>query len=1470
MPSHRFALPSCLLAILMVVVGMAARPAAAQCNDPSAACTTAGNSTWLGDLNADNLVNQTDIDVWSSCMLGPQFYCITGDFNFDGAIDDVDRNYLGQLVAMASDATIGKLPRATQSEVRIGKPNNQTDPAVPQSRYVEIRVPTSAVGVDSAPTVNGVVGADPNMRAFLDGWFYIKVARSTNSSGTNLVNGTIAVVEPLSGMAWVSNPLDTASRGLALLADSSFTGVVLADVPPALDKYIFLGSTSLAFPTGPAANGRVFPAESSTNVTHLIVFRNPNPANTRAFPTVGQRVNGPANVTPTQVCELVWSVLDTVSLPPWDAIVDAVTIVRGTDPNIYGCIFANNGKANIGPVGNASDSFAPPHIYRCRNAGSLTKGPTAITPTSDSPFVRNPSCTADVSGCGEPNQDGSTRSCFEPQTGPSCSDADCCNAVCNILPGCCNVVWDQSCADLAAITCETCGSTTASCYVTHSTASCSDASCCQRVCAIDPLCCNSAWDSDCVDLATTNCLVCGAAGSGACDTVHTLPYCEDSSCCTAVCNLNPYCCTTGWDQSCVDTQAKACQGCGSLNTGPCCIAHATPYCSNSLCCGAVCALDPFCCTSSWDISCTQVALVTPSCSSESCACGGDLDAGQESSCFVVHARIGCADSFCCQTVCQRDPYCCYVTWDEACVEIANDLCSSEPGCLDPVTSLPVNGSCYIAHPTAIGCDQPGCCSQVCADPSFAYCCQIGWDAKCAARAIEICDQCGDPLSGSCYSQHASPNCADGTCCTAVCIIDSFCCSDQWDDLCVSTAGVACADPADVCGSNDGSLRSCWIPNYTRGCSDGECCALVCASIDPYCCEARWDAVCAREATFICTPTFVVSIGREGCLTAHASVGCANADCSRAVCSVDPSCCTTAWDQGCVLVATAVCPAPEGCPAEGDCFASHENPGCRDSSCCNGVCAADPSCCQGEWDSACVTTARTLCKVPADSGWTCPCRGSCFETHDNPGCEDGSCCSIVCNISPSCCDADWDSACVSIAREYCCGAVGCGSGCNKPCLIPHQEPYCNDPYCCDAVCRNDPLCCSASWDALCAAGALDRCGSACGLQDSGGCFVEHDLPSCDQGLCCAAVCVLDPSCCTIAWDFECVNSASLPANAAACVRPACGDFSAGPSCEPHPGGASSDPVCCAAVCAQDTYCCDTEWDADCVDIARTITSCGCTYVCGDVCAGDCCRPHDNGACDDAACCASVCAQDAYCCNTQWDSVCAGVARDTCTASDEACPVPPCGSDLLQSCCVPSTLPNCSDESCCRRVCLVDSFCCDTSWDVTCVNLAAKDPSCGCDQNSCGDPSAGSCLQVHATPFCDELGCCQTVCAYEPSCCDVQWDANCVALAQFFCGNAAFTGLLDHYRGGPLSNTGRAQPPAGWVPPRERGAMRHPKPLPPSIPIPKRPAVEVQPLPRSDGKQGQPAPGKQSDAAVQPMKEMQTGKFGANAGKPGTGK
>jgi hypothetical protein len=33
-------------------------------------------------------------------------------------------------------------------------------------------------------------------------------------------------------------------------------------------------------------------------------------------------------------------------------------------------------------------------------------------------------------------------------------------------------------------------------------------------------------------------------------------------------------------------------------------------------------------------------------------------------------------------------------------------------------------------------------------------------------------------------------------------------------------------------------------------------------------------------------------------------------------------------------------------------------------------------------------------------------------------------------------------------------------------------------------------------------------------------------------------------------------------------------------------------CASQVCAQDSWCCDTEWDTLCIDIAKTVSECGC--------------------------------------------------------------------------------------------------------------------------------------------------------------------------------------------------------------------------------------------------------------------------------------
>jgi hypothetical protein len=69
-----------------------------------------------------------------------------------------------------------------------------------------------------------------------------------------------------------------------------------------------------------------------------------------------------------------------------------------------------------------------------------------------------------------------------------------------------------------------------SCLVVHGTPACDDSSCCSAVCLIDPACCSISWDADCVNAASTECLTCGGSGAGDCFAESDLPFCDDSEC----------------------------------------------------------------------------------------------------------------------------------------------------------------------------------------------------------------------------------------------------------------------------------------------------------------------------------------------------------------------------------------------------------------------------------------------------------------------------------------------------------------------------------------------------------------------------------------------------------------------------------------------------------------------------------------------------------------------------------------------------------------------------------------------------------------------------------------------------------------------------------------------------------------------------------------------------------------------------
>jgi hypothetical protein len=80
--------------------------------------------------------------------------------------------------------------------------------------------------------------------------------------------------------------------------------------------------------------------------------------------------------------------------------------------------------------------------------------------------------------------------------------------------------------------------------------------CAESVCAVDPYCCNVAWDSICVNEVPTYCTVPISSCSHSTLTTGVSLSADCSECADKVCADDPYCCTTAWDSICV-SEAQA-------------------------------------------------------------------------------------------------------------------------------------------------------------------------------------------------------------------------------------------------------------------------------------------------------------------------------------------------------------------------------------------------------------------------------------------------------------------------------------------------------------------------------------------------------------------------------------------------------------------------------------------------------------------------------------------------------------------------------------------------------------------------------------------------------------------------------------------------------------------------------------------------------------------------------------------------
>ena len=138
--------------------------------------------------------------------------------------------------------------------------------------------------------------------------------------------------------------------------------------------------------------------------------------------------------------------------------------------------------------------------------------------------------------------------------------------------------------------------------------------------------------------------------------------------------------------------------------------------------------------------------------------------------------------------------------------------------------------------------------------------------------------------------------------------------------------------------------------------------------------------------------------------------------------------------------------------------------------------------------------------------------------------------------------------------------------------------------------------------------------------------------------------------------------------------------------------------------------------------------------GDECAlgaGTCFADNSTPGCESVACCTIVCLDDPFCCDTEWDAVCAGVAAMSCSG-------PGCGDDASGSCFEPNGTLGCDDPDCCFTVCTLDGFCCGSSWDEVCVDVART--ACGVTGRCClSDGSGGfSCVLATGPEDCTVLG------------------------------------------------------------------------------------------------------------------------------------
>ena len=296
-----------------------------------------------------------------------------------------------------------------------------------------------------------------------------------------------------------------------------------------------------------------------------------------------------------------------------------------------------------------------------------------------------------------------------------------------------------------------------------------------------------------------------------------------------------------------------------------------------------------------------------------------------------------------------------------------------------------------------------------------------------------------------------------------------------------------------------------------GCDDPEVRDCVC-TVDPYCCEVAWDAVCIQ------------AVDETGC--GQCESGCGSG---------------LTTDFGAVYLPGGVCSAFP------DLFTSCEGlgPYLSTSGSCAGLDDAAMRFGGGfPWstietrclDFTIASSARLACVVSVAPGVPGPVFQAVvgedppFELGRVPISSDVGCREVEIDLGPV---LGSNEVRIRIASG---SSVGDGTRLDD--LVIEIDPLhgscevggvqTDDPGVQACVCAVDEYCCLVAWDELCITVATLICDAECDsiptCGTEGSCVVARESPGCEDVDCCGLVCPVDPYCCVIAWDQACAEVA----------------------------------------------------------------------------------------------------------------------------------------------------------------------------------------------------------------------------------------------------------------------------------------------------------------------------------------------------------